>query len=117
MRLVIPIVILLIASSFAGGYFYGTHASRQTAEKKVTGIGGVFFKCKDPNKLKEWYNKNLGLNTDKYGTTFEWRISDKQDQKGYTQWAPFIETTKYFNPSDKQFMINYRGPQASAFKV
>jgi len=76
--------------------------------KKVTGIGGIFFKCKDPNKMKEWYNKNLGLQTDEYGTSFEWRLSDDPDKKGYTQWSPFPESTKYIEPSTKDFMINYR---------
>ncbi len=75
--------------------------------KKVTGIGGVFFKCKDPNKIKEWYKNHLGLNTDDYGATFEWRQADNPDKKGFTQWSPFSETTKYFDPSEKQFMINY----------
>jgi len=76
--------------------------------KKVTGIGGIFFKCKDPNKMKEWYNKNLGMQTDDYGTSFEWRQADDPDKKGYTPWSPFPETTKYIEPSKKDFMINYR---------
>jgi predicted enzyme related to lactoylglutathione lyase len=76
--------------------------------KKVTGIGGIFFKCKDPNKIKEWYKTHLGLETDKYGTTFEWRQADDTTKKGFTQWSPFSEKTKYFEPSEKDFMINYR---------
>jgi predicted enzyme related to lactoylglutathione lyase len=76
--------------------------------KKVTGIGGIFFKCKDPNAMKEWYKNHLGLNTDEYGTTFEWRKSDNDQLKGFTQWSPFNETTKYFEPPPKEFMINYR---------
>jgi hypothetical protein len=39
--------------------------------KKVTGIGGIFFKCKDPNKMKEWYNTHLGFNAGPYGASFE----------------------------------------------
>lgn len=77
-------------------------------EKMVTGIGGVFFKCKDPKKLKEWYKTHLGLNTDQYGTNFEWREGADSSKKGFTQWSPFPETTKYFSPSTKEFMINYR---------
>jgi predicted enzyme related to lactoylglutathione lyase len=107
LRLII-VLFFIIATSFVGGYYYGSRSSISNSEKKVTGIGGIFFKCKDPGKLKEWYNKNLGLNTDKYGTSFEWRLSDNHEQKGYLQWAPFSETTKYFQPSDKPFMINYR---------
>ena len=76
--------------------------------KKVTGIGGIFFKCKDPNKMKDWYKTHLGLDTDQYGTTFEWRQVADTTRKGFTQWSPFSETTKYFEPSEKDFMINYR---------
>ena len=76
--------------------------------KKVTGIGGIFFKCKDPNQMKEWYKTNLGLDTDQYGTNFEWRQGEDFSKKGFTQWSPFSESTKYFEPSTKEFMINYR---------
>ncbi|NCO55429.1 MAG: VOC family protein [Bacteroidetes bacterium] len=76
--------------------------------KKVTGIGGIFFKCKDTKKMKEWYKKHLGLNTDEYGTNFEWWQGADSTKKGFTQWSPFAETTKYFEPSTKDFMINYR---------
>ncbi len=76
--------------------------------KKVTGIGGIFFKSSDPVKLKAWYSKNLGLNTDQYGTSFEWRQGDDPTKYGFTQWSPFISTTNYFEPSEKDFMINYR---------
>lgn len=74
--------------------------------KKVTGLGGFFFKTKDPVSLKKWYGKHLGLPVDDYGCTFWWK-----DQKGNdcsTQWSPFKEDTKYFTPSDKQFMMNFR---------
>jgi predicted enzyme related to lactoylglutathione lyase len=76
--------------------------------KKVTGIGGIFFKCKDAAKLKDWYQKHLGLNTNQYGATFEWYEGDDNTKKAQTQWSPFNETTKYFEPSAKEFMINYR---------
>jgi predicted enzyme related to lactoylglutathione lyase len=76
--------------------------------KRVTGIGGIFFKCKDPDQMKEWYKTHLGLDTDQYGTTFEWRQAEDVNQKGFTQWSPFSEKTKYFDPSSKEFMINYR---------
>ncbi len=76
--------------------------------KKVTGIGGIFFKCKDPKKVNEWYKTHLGFDTSPYGTTFEWRQEDDSTKKGSTQWSPFSETTKYFEPSTKEFMINYR---------
>ena len=49
--------------------------------KKVTGIGGIFFKCKDPKAMNEWYNKNLGRNTCDYGATFEWREEEDSTKK------------------------------------
>lgn len=76
--------------------------------KKVTGIGGIFFKCKEPVKIREWYAQHLGLETDEYGTSFEWRQADEGIEKGFTQWSAFNDTTKYFDPSPKDFMINYR---------
>lgn len=76
--------------------------------KKVKGIGGIFFKAKNPQKMNEWYKKNLGLVTNEYGSLFEFRESDKQEQKAYLQWSPMNEDTDYFAPSEKQFMINYR---------
>ncbi|MBS1608439.1 MAG: VOC family protein [Bacteroidetes bacterium] len=76
--------------------------------KKVTGLGGIFFKCKDPKKVREWYQANLGLNTNQYGAVFEWRQGVDTTKKGFTQWSPFSEKTKYFEPSTKDFMINYR---------
>jgi len=76
--------------------------------KRVTGIGGIFFKCKDPEKIKAWYKKHLGLQTDSYGTNFEWRQTEDTTQKGFTQWSPFKEDTKYFEPAKRDFMVNYR---------
>ncbi len=76
--------------------------------KKVTGIGGIFFKCKDKDKMNDWYKTHLGLETTPYGTSFEWRQADDPAKKGTTQWSPFAESTKYFEPSTKDFMINYR---------
>ena len=76
--------------------------------KKVTGIGGIFFKCKDPKAVREWYQAHLGLNTNKYGAVFEWYQGADSTKNGFTQWSPFKETTTYFAPSTKDFMINYR---------
>jgi uncharacterized protein YndB with AHSA1/START domain/predicted enzyme related to lactoylglutathione lyase len=82
--------------------------SQKDQEKKVTGIGGIFFKSNDPVKLREWYKQHLGLNTDQYGTSFEWRQGDDPSKYGFTQWSPFKDSTKYFEPSTREFMINYR---------
>ena len=76
--------------------------------KKVTGLGGVFFKCDNPQLMNEWYAKNLGLPTSEYGATFEWSEADDPSKKGSTSWSTFPQDTKYFNPSAKPFMINYR---------
>lgn len=76
--------------------------------KKVTGLGGVFFKANDPKTMNEWYAKNLGLTTSEFGTVFNWREADDPSKKGTTVWCAFPEDTKYFNPSEKPFMINYR---------
>lgn len=76
--------------------------------KRVTGIGGIFFKTKDPQKTKDWYSKHLGIKSDEYGATFSWLNCEKPDEKGYTVWSPFKEDTEYFAPGKSEFMINYR---------
>jgi predicted enzyme related to lactoylglutathione lyase len=58
--------------------------------------------------MKEWYQQNLGLNTNQYGAVFEWHQGADSTRKGFTNWSPFKETTKYFEPSTRDFMINYR---------
>jgi predicted enzyme related to lactoylglutathione lyase len=105
------LLILVIATSFFSGFAVKTVLTTQDETqktKKVTGIGGVFFKCKDPKKLREWYQNNLGLNTNQYGAVFEWYQGADSTRKGFLQWSPFNEKTKYFEPSAKDFMINYR---------
>jgi predicted enzyme related to lactoylglutathione lyase len=76
--------------------------------KKVTGIGGIFFKCEDAVKLREWYGKHLGLVTNEYGSLFEFRNAEKPDELNYLQWSTFTKESKYMEPSKKDFMINYR---------
>lgn len=78
--------------------------------KRVTGLGGVFFKTSDPKKLNEWYGKHLGLPIGEYGTSFQWiDINNKEAKEpAQTAWSPFVADTKYFLPSDKPFMFNYR---------
>jgi predicted enzyme related to lactoylglutathione lyase len=80
-------------------------------KKRVTGIGGVFFKANDPKKLTEWYGRHLGLHTAEWGgATFQWRELDAPSSAApaTTAWSPFSSDTKYFQPADKTFMINYR---------
>ena len=106
------LLILAIATSFSFGFAFKTIITKQSngqaKMKKVTGIGGIFFKCKDPNKIKEWYKTHLGLDAGQWGANFEWREADDPNKKGSTAWNPFPENTKYFDPSTKDFLINYR---------
>ena len=106
------LLIVAFTLTFALGFAFNSIISKinncQPLPKKVTGIGGIFFKSKDPKKMREWYKTNLGLNTNQYGAVFEWRQGADTTQKGFTQWSPFTDKTKYFEPSTKDFMINYR---------
>ena len=87
--------------------FFSKEQSTSTGEfKKVTGIGGLFFKSKDPVKLKEWYKNHLGFNIDDWGCTFLWK--DANGKEASTQWSPFKSDTQYFSPSKKDYMFNYR---------
>ena len=78
--------------------------------KRVTGIGGIFFKAKDQKKLSEWYDKHLGLSPDPSGggVLLSWRELDDPERVGMTAWSVFKDDTKYFDPSRAPFMINYR---------
>ncbi|MCI0490108.1 MAG: VOC family protein [Blastocatellia bacterium] len=77
--------------------------------KKVTGIGGIFFKTPDPEKTKEWYAKHLGIIPDSDGyISFYWREKDDPETVGFTAWSPFRDDTKYFEPSQSPFMMNFR---------
>ena len=87
--------------------------------KRVTGIGGIFFKSEDPDKLYQWYETHLGIPRSPHGTgaVFEWReIDDSQKNdsqnneaaNGATAWSIFPGNTKYFDPGRSGFMINYR---------
>jgi predicted enzyme related to lactoylglutathione lyase len=76
---------------------------------RVTGIGGIFFKSRDPKTLKSWYREHLGIEPDADGyVSFRWRENENPERKGYTVWEPFPQDTKYFDPSPAPFMVNYR---------
>jgi predicted enzyme related to lactoylglutathione lyase len=106
------LITLTLVATFALGFAFNSLIRKMTSEqpslKKATGIGGVFFKSKDSRKMREWYKLHLGLNTNQYGAVFEWRQGADSTKKGFTQWSLFGEKTKYFEPSTKDFMINYR---------
>lgn len=76
--------------------------------KRVTAIGGVFFKCKDPEAQMDWYATHLGIAMDKYGSSFQWRHADDAEKKGHTAWSAFKDDTDYFGAASQQYMINYR---------
>jgi predicted enzyme related to lactoylglutathione lyase len=75
---------------------------------KVTGIGGIFFKTENPEAMRSWYGEQLGLAINPYGSSFEFRNANRPDEINYLQWSPFEKETNYFDPSEKEFMINYR---------
>ncbi len=77
--------------------------------RRVTGVGGIFFKAQDPEQLKAWYRQHLGIIPDRDGhISFEWREKEDPDTVGYTVWGPFKHDTKYFEPSSKPYMFNFR---------
>ena len=75
---------------------------------KVTGIGGIFFFTENPQKTREWYAENLGLEVNEWGSSFEFRNANRPQEINYLQWSPFKNGSEYFDPSKKEFMINYR---------
>lgn len=80
-----------------------------TPAPRVHGIGGIFFKARDPKALAAWYRDRLGFAVDEAwcGAMFEWNRRDRE-QLGYTVWSPFAQDTTYLEPSDKPFMLNLR---------
>ena len=83
-------------------------SNMSTLEPKVTGIGGIFFKSGEPQAIKDWYGKNLGLAVGPNGAPFEFRNAHRPDEINYLNWDAFPDSTDYFQPSGKDFMINYR---------
>ena len=76
---------------------------------RVTGIGGIFIKAKDPDALRAWYKKHLGIDVQEWGgTTFRWHTPEKPNLNGSTTWSIFAESSTYFAPSEAPFMVNYR---------
>ncbi len=76
--------------------------------RRVSGIGGVFFKARDPKALGEWYRRHLGIDVQDWGgASFRWNEPEPQPH-GVTVWSIFPSTTDYFAPSSAPFMINFR---------
>ncbi len=107
------VLALLITSCNTGTYSDKNNPTEQETvmndtTPKVTGIGGIFFRSKNPQEIKEWYGNNLGLAIDEHGSPLEFRNANKPEEINYLMWSPFEEGTEYFKPSEKEFMINYR---------
>ena len=73
--------------------------------KRVIGIGGIFFKAKDPKALAGWYEKHLGID---FGGKVYADFQFQEKEKGWTAFSFFDANTNYFAPSEKEFMINLR---------
>jgi len=77
--------------------------------KRVTGIGGIFIKSSDPQRLREWYRKHLGIDFEEWGGyAFRWKSDDNVTGVGTTVWTIFDGASNYFAPSTAPFMVNYR---------
>ncbi len=77
--------------------------------ERVTGIGGIFIKARDPEALREWYRRHLGVAIETWGgTAFRWHRPDAPEPDGMTVWSIMPETSNYFDPSPARFMVNYR---------
>ncbi len=77
--------------------------------KRVTGIGGIFIKSPDAARLREWYQKHLGIDVEAWGgTAFSWKSDANPSGTGTTVWNVFEGTSNYFSPSQAPFMVNYR---------
>ncbi|PTY38437.1 glyoxalase [Saccharospirillum sp. MSK14-1] len=75
--------------------------------KRVTGIGGVFFRANDPQALGDWYKTHLGIDVQSWGgTVFRWADENGTPSAGTTTWS--VSDGRYFAPSQSGFMINYR---------
>jgi len=83
-------------------------ARKKKLKAQVTGIGGIFFKARNPERMAAWYGDNLGIHTKDGYTDFAWREKDRPKRIGRTVWSLFPANTKYFKPSKSSFMLNYR---------
>ena len=72
---------------------------------KVIGFGGFFFKARDPKALAAWYAKHLGLKIEDFGGAM---FNEDESRRGCMLWSPFSSNTRYFDPSDKPYMVNFR---------
>jgi predicted enzyme related to lactoylglutathione lyase len=77
--------------------------------KRVTGIGGIFFKAKDPKTLRAWYKEHLGIDVQSWGgAALSWTDDEGKPVGGTTAWSINSEQSDQFAPSTASFMVNYR---------
>src|ERR1700761_1309928 len=74
---------------------------------RVKGIGGIFFKSENPEALRAWYAKHLGIDAESYGKMFRWRDQDDPSRENVTVWSVFPADSSYFAPSKSPMMMNY----------
>jgi predicted enzyme related to lactoylglutathione lyase len=109
------LVVILAGCKMSPGNIEMANKTKQLTNKvmndttpKVTGIGGIFFFSDNPEETRNWYSKNLGLAINEYGSSFEFRNANRPEEINYLQWSPFKKGSEYFEPSKKEFMVNYR---------
>lgn len=93
---------------FYSGYVVNNKNTLEKKEPKVKGLGGFFFRSKNPEELRNWYREHLGIEGGDEGTSFEWRKVDDPTSSGFTVWHAFSKTDDYFDVAGQEFMINYR---------
>lgn len=101
-------VLCLAAATAKTGADASGDTRTNSAAERVTGIGGVFFKVKDPKGMTAWYRTNLGIQSKGGFSDFTWRDKDRPEEIGHTAWRIFPANTTYFGESTSPFMINYR---------
>lgn len=104
-QLIALITVALVSHGITKIHYTNELSEMQQKKGRVVGMGGVFFKTKDPTALKAWYAENLGFKTNDYGTLFEMGIPDGNAEKAYMQWSAFSSKSTYF---EGDLMINYR---------
>lgn len=94
--------------SFYPGYVGTSTTDLEEEKPRVKGLGGFFFKSEDPEKLRDWYRDNLGIEGGEQGTSFEWRKVGNPNEPGFTVWHAFGKSDDYFDIGTQEYMINYR---------
>ena len=105
MRRFLPLLAALVIG-LGTGFGAGLHAAPPVT---VTGIGGIFFKSKDPRATTAWYHEHLGVPIHpEQGSFFTWKEVDHPEQTARTVWGVFPADTDYFGPGTSEFMVNFR---------